>query len=305
MKSRKEFFNELTKLRLSNDIIKGVVLVHSGVKPSAVIMLFESQLPDNQLKLFKELLRDYGLCIAEADYKFILKRDAGKGGWANKGHRIAKADSREGNRPYYIYYYIARSKELADEIRNGKFPDPEGFGQVMGYPGCCRDFYIRYIDLAHGKQGDFTLYSLAETKEDYPYDFYNNYVAQYFGYSLLSHFTCSFNCKESSNLARRYYGALKKYSKGWADMFLYCQKSAIIYTEYKGIFLIKNFELDGNVLRYGDSSWLYSTITNKNLHLLKEANNILINSKNNFSVRKGDRILKTFKGDNVGLMIFG
>jgi len=296
MEVKKEFFDELEKLQLHNDAIKEIILVHGGVKPSTRITLSGSQ-----LKSFQEFSREYGLYITESDHKVIAKGDTGKGGWKNKVLGIVDKNSKEGDPSYYI----ARSKEMVDEAKDAEFLDSNKFGQSLGYPKCCQEFFKQYFILANKKQCDFVLYTLSETKEDYPYDFYNNYASRYFGYSLLSHFPCSFNCKESSNLAKNYYEMLKKYSKKWANTFLYCQKSAIIYTEYRGIFLLKNFELDGNVLRYGDSYWLYSTIINKNLHILNGANNILINSKNNFSARKGERVLKNFRGENVGLMIFG
>ena len=296
MKARKEFFDELKKLQLHNDVMKEIILVHEGVKPLTRIML-----PQSQLKSFQEFLREYGFYIAESGYKVISKRDRGKGGWRNKILRIVSADSREGD----PFYYIAKSEEIAEEAKAAEFLSSDKSGQLLGYPECCQKFFKKYFALANEKQCDFVLYTLSETREDYPYDFYNNNASRYFGYSLLSHFPCSFNCKESSSLAKSYYDMLKKYSKKWADMFIYCQKSAIIYTEYRGVFLLKNFELDGNVLRYGDSYWLYSTIINENLHILNRADNILINSKNNFSARKGERVLKNFKGENVGLMIFG
>ena len=261
------------------------------------------------LKSFQELSRKYGLYIAESDYKVIFKRDMGKGTWENKVLGIVGINSVVGDQ----YCYIAKSREIADEAKAAEFSkDSSKFGQLLGFPKCCQEFHRKYVVSANKKQGDFVLYTLMETKESYPYDFYNNYASRYFGYSLLSHFPCSFNCKESSNLAKSYYDVFKKYSKEWADKFLYYQKSAIIYTECGGVFLLKNFELDelnGNVLRYYNSYGLnsyrlYSTITNNNLNLLKRADNILIGSKNNFSVCKGNRVLKTFKGDDVGLLIF-
>ncbi len=90
-------------------------------------------------------------------------------------------------------------------------------------------------------------------------------------------------------------------------MFPYHQKSAIVYTEYSGVFLIKNFGLEGDVLkflRHSDSYFLSGTIANNNYNLLRKSNNILIDSRNNFSARKGERVLKTFKGENVGLLVF-
>ncbi len=292
----KAFFKGLKKLGLSNDIVKDTVLVHEGVKPASRVALGGSR-----LESFKEFLGGYGLYIAESDYKIVGKKDKGKGSWDNKVLRIVGVDAKEGNQ----HCYIARSLEKADELKNVEFLDPDILGQLLNYPKCCRRFFRKYFAFANRKQGDFILCTLSETQEKYPFDFYNNYAAHYFGYSLLSHFPCSFNCEQSSDIAKSYYLALKKYSVKWADTFLYTQKSAIIYTEYSGIFLLKNFYMDGNILRYSNSSWLYSTITNKNLYLLNEADNILIDSKNRFSARKGDRVLKTFEGENVGLLVFG
>jgi hypothetical protein len=296
MKGRRDFLDDLKKLHLSNDITKELVLVHGGVKPSIRIVC-----PDSDVKSFKELLGEHGLHIAESRFKVISERDRGKGCFSNKARGLVSTDSKEGD----MYYYVARSGARADEARDVEFLDSRKFGRLLGYPDCCREFHMKYFPLANEKQGDLILYTLSETEEEYPYDFYNNYATQYFDYFLLSHFTCSFNCKKSSVLAKRYYAVLRNYSRKWADRFLYYQRSAIIYTEYEGVFLLKGFNLDENVLRFDDSCRLYSTAVNNNMHLLEKGDNISIKSKNNFSIRRGDKVLKTFRGENVGLMVFG
>lgn len=299
MEITKEFFNKLKKFQLHNDVTKEIVLVHSRVKSSTRITFSESLLTTIQ-----KFLGEYGLCMEESGYRIVAKRDRGKGGWKNKTLRVVSPESGEGD----PIYYIAGSNEILNEIGSAEFSgNSSKFGQLLGYPKCCQDFFKKYFRLANEKQCDFVLHTLSETKGDYPYDFHNNYASRYFGYSLLSHFPCSFNCRESSDLAERYYNALKKYSKKWADMFPYHQKSAIVYTEYSGVFLIKNFGLEGDVLkflRHSDSYFLSGTIVNDNSNLLRKSDNILIDSRNNFSARKGERVLKTFKGENVGLLVF-
>jgi hypothetical protein len=128
-------------------------------------------------------------------------------------------------------------------------------------------------------------------------------VSQYFGFSLLSHFPCSFNCKRSAELAKRYFRILQKYSKDWAENFKKYQKSAILFTENTGIFLIEKFNFKNNLLKY-DNSQIESTLKNKIFSSLKEGNNIKIINKNHVMIREDNKVKEELNRENTGMCIF-
>ena len=288
-------FYELKRLGLKNIVMREIIPVYEKTKPASRIFI-----PNNLFNKFEAICNKYNIFIEKGIYKIIGKRDIGKGGWSNKIKRKVSIKSKKGQLPYYI----SRDKNLAKRARNAEFKNNDkDFGNLLGFPSCCQKFYVKYYKKANSKQCDFSLYTLKETKEDYPYNAYNNYVAQYFGFSLLSHFPCSFNCKESAKISKRYYNTLVKYSKRWANSFLYHQKSTIVFTEYRGIFLIKKYKYTCNILYY-NNSLIKATLKNKIYNALKRGDNIRIINKNHFIIQKQNRKLRELKGENVGLMIF-
>src|SRR5262249_36047209 len=115
--------------------------------------------------------------------------------------------------------------------------DDEGFGFLLGIPHCCIEAYKRFQPIAKLKQNDFVPLVLGNTEGSVPYSFWNNYVAQYYGRSLLSFFPCSFNCPAAESIARKTYSILQQCSPQWADSFLAIQRANILYTEYLGLHL--------------------------------------------------------------------
>lgn len=81
-------------------------------------------------------------------------------------------------------------------VINKPFMDHLRFGEVLGYPDCCIDFFKSY-----NKAGISTPYeSYKKTKGKFSY--YCNNILNAFSYSYIHHYTCSFNCKKTIELAK-------------------------------------------------------------------------------------------------------
>ena len=292
---KKRLLRELRKIGLRDIVMKEIILTYENVKPASRISI-----PDNLFPNFKSFCTKYGLFIVKGEYKIVGRRDIGKGGWSNKIKKKVSIKSKQG----IPHYYISKCKKNAENAKIAESKsDNKRFGKKLGFPGCDQKFFEINYKEANSKQCDFSLLTLRNTEGDYPYNAYNNYVAQYFGFSLLSHFPHSFNCEKSAEIAKKYYQILSKYSKSWADKFLQVQRSAILFTEYKGIFLIRKFKYKGRTLSYDPLS-LESTLENKIYVSLSKGNNIQIIDKNHFIIQRDNKGLKELKGENYGLMIF-
>lgn len=290
-----QFFRDLKNIGLNDIVMKEIILVFDKVKPSSRIFI-----SDNKYQSFKLFCDKYGLYVEKGSYRLIADRDIGKGGWGNRAHKTVSTRSKDGALPHYI---STDWKTAKTAMNFDSYEDDQNFAEELGFPVCCQNFYSDNYDESNSRQCDFSLITLRETKGDYPYSAYNNYIAQYFGLSLLSHFLCTFNCKKSEMIAKRYYDVLSKYSKNWADKFLKVQRSAILFTEYRGIFLLNKFNYRDGTLIYNSSS-LKATLKNSIYSFLKKGNRINIIDKNHFIIMDGEKKLKEFKGKNYGLMIF-
>lgn len=293
---RKKFFKALSEFNFLPIAQKDIILTFEGIKPVVRITIREKYEED-----FIKFCRKYELSLVKSEYKTVAKKDIGKGRWRNK---ILKRVSRKSKRGIF-FFYLSKDKQHAERAKIEESAEKTAeFGKSLGFPACDIKFFIEAAEEAEEKQMDFVLFALENTPGSLPYNFWNNNVSQYFGYSLLSHFPHSFNCRKSAMLSRKYYDVLKKYSKKFAGKFVETQKSAIIFTEYRGIFLMKNFILKNNILYYSKNG-INETLKNKIYRNLMKGNNIKINSKNYFEIRLGNKILQRMKGNNYGILVFG
>lgn len=185
--------------------------------------------------------------------------------------------------------------------------DETSLGEDLGIPNCCIDFYDRNREKAFQKQNDFVPLVLENTKGDGPYNFWNNYVSQYFGYSLLSFFPCSFNCKNAANFAQNTYELLNAYLPFHAKKTIHFQKQNLIYTEYKGIHMYENskFIKSKKTINLSNTTF-HSTLKPNALSLNNylEAKDIFIINKNSLKITYKDKSSKFFDSPNISNCIF-
>lgn len=289
--NKKEFFGEIKKLGLDNSATKDILLAHDGVKPSCRVYI-----DDSKLNKSKKLFQKHGLFLASSEFRHSGPAEKGKGGFSDKRKRVPLGHG--GLR----CYYISKTKKISEEAKKHEYmKDHEKFGRILGYPDCCVRFF-RDISMKINRNG-FVSDVMGRTRGKPPYDFRNNFISQYFGFSLLSHFPCSFNCRNSARLAEKYFSVIRSYSKEWAQKFTDYQKSAILFTEDAGIFLLKEFSLEKNILKY-DSLKMRTTLENGISKKLGEGDNIKMVNKNHIMIRKGSFVLKEMKGKNICMCIF-
>src|SRR3989338_3717200 len=245
---------------------------------------------DTELKKIKGFCNENNLCLDVSDFKVIKISDEGKGGYSNIAKRIPADYSSDGL--YHVYISKDENKSKFLKLLENK-NDDKAIGQILGYPKCCIDFFIKNKEKQQKIQNDYILPAL-NSSEGFKFPFYNNYAARYFDVTLLSHFPHSFNCKESMQTAKNNLECIKKYSKELANKFEEMLKSPVLYTENDGIFVFKNYKLNNGVLQFNE---IKSTINNELLISLNKNKKIKIIDKNKIDIN-GEII------DGVGFMLF-
>ncbi|MBI2208204.1 DUF483 domain-containing protein [Candidatus Woesearchaeota archaeon] len=238
----------------------------------------------------KKFCHDQKLFLELSDFKVIKAPDAGKGGYANIVKRLPISHSEDG----LYHLYISRDKNIAKflKILENK-NDDRSVGELLGYPKCCIDFFMKNRERQQKIQNDYILPTL-ENSNGFKFPFYTNYAMRYFDITLLSHFPHDFNCKESIAIAKKNLECIKKFDKTLAGNFENMLRNAILYTENEGVFVFKNYRLENNILEYNE---ILPTEKNELFKLLNQNEKIEIISKN--KIKTGNKIL-----DNAGFMVF-
>lgn len=267
--------------KIFGSVIKALEIIYviEGVKPAARIMV-----KDDEFDNIKNFLKEYKLDIIKSEFK-IKKDDAGD--YSDKGSKIGL------NEKGYYFSYIAKTKDVAKKLKRlERFDNHVELGMALGYPRCCCEFFERNFLSESQNKNDFTLDTLRES-DGYEFPSYNNIAARHFDISLLNHFPCSFNCRESIKIAEKNLGVIKKCSNEWHDIFKGILNSAVLYTE-NGVFLLREFKLENNKLFFNN---IMASTNNELYEKLKKANFIEIIDKNSVLLC-GEKI------KNVGVMVF-
>jgi len=258
--------------------------------------------PDSYNKIIL-LFKEFDIKYVIGNYRYTYKLDIGKGGWSNKFGDETYINDKNAIGDYF--FYIADGIDKAKVARDNEESEKEAeFGETLGIPSCCANFYVDNADRAMKKQNDFVTLVLENTSSNPPYNYWNNYVSQYFGYSLLSFFPCSFDCKKAITVSKKIYNILFDIYPEFASQFLYYHKQNILYTEYRGIYLFENTKYKNGLIIYNDSR-IHSSIKNSSIYKsIMQSNKLAIHKKNYCTFFDENRFIREIKGENVALCLF-
>jgi len=246
-----------------------------------------------QLKMTRQFLDELGLHYYISPNLIFAKRDIGKGGWSNKFDERKNLAPEKGDHLIYISNSL---KKLNSAVKADLNDDEGEFGIDLGIPECCISFYLNNQDKAFKKQNDFVPLVAQNTNGLHSFNFWNNYISQYFDYSFLSFFPCSFNCKEASKKAQRSYNLMHSVLSDEANQILHFQKQPILYSEYRGVFLFDGAEQAENRIDL-EKCVIHSTLkkNSKTLDFIRSVKTITVHSKEKiqFTLSNGkDKIIK-------------
>jgi hypothetical protein len=230
-------------------------LLTYGVKPAALLHGDEQTLTN-----LLHWCQQHGLTALLSPDEWEPVQDEGKGGYSNLTGARSRACAGSGAERSLV---VAQDPDHAMLAWLSLLFGWDTFlGNLLGYPSCCTHaFAERWPLAAQQHQGDPTVLSLNASK-GWPFDSRVNIAARYFGFELIQHFPCRFDCEHSRKLASNYFTALQYFEPETALVLEYYLHSAIIYSEYEGISLITDVqcEVEGNTLRvsYDNSRCLHS-----------------------------------------------
>ena len=243
-----------------------------------------------ELKNIKNFCNDNNLNLEISDFKVIKITDEGKGGYANIVKKVSINYPEQGL--YHIYISKDKNKTKFLKLLENK-NDDKAIGELLGYPKCCVDFFIKNKEKQQKIQNDYILPAL-NNSDGFKFPFYTNYAIRYFDITLLSHFPHNFHCEQSIKIAKTNFGIIKKYSNDLSNKFENMLKNPVLYTENNGVFLFKNHRLKDNILEFNN---IISTINNELYDKLNQNKKIEIIDKNKIKI--GNNVL-----ENVGFMLF-
>lgn len=250
------------------------------------------------LKLLDELRLPYQL-VQELVF---AKRDIGKGGWSNKFHDDQNIPSHKGDH----LIYLGKTSEAVSRAMKADFYGEEGeFGNNLGIPSCCIDFYLTHQEIAFQRQNDFVPLVFKNTTTLHSFDFWNNYVSQYFGYSLLSFFPCSFNCGHAANLAKNTYDLIHSIVPEQAKKILHFQMQPILYTEYRGVYLFEGAESEEGKTFIRDCT-IHSTLNHESRthQLISRSKEIQVAGKSKINIISKNEDLRVINNSNWVMCTF-
>jgi hypothetical protein len=279
--------------RFDDNLVREVLLAAADVKIS------RATLSDGKIALLREVAERHGFQVVTSEQRWILRADRGKGGWANRAERLAEPSEAGA----VSNVYVASDTTLAE---TGRLLDEAGeddlFGALLGIPACCREAFDTFKPLAAQKQYDFVPHVLENTSGAIPYDWRLNYLAQYFGCSLLSFFPCSFRCSLAAAVAEGTLSMLSHCDPTWAKRFVELQRTNVLYTENCGLHLFRARLCDG-LIAYEQQD-LQSSETTELADLLREGDRLEIGGKHAVHVYRGGKRIRELKGEDICMCAF-
>lgn len=174
---------------------------------------------DSQISTVIEFCNKNNLYAEISPYKILLQD---RSFYSNKGKKIPRDDPRKGM--YFVYISKNENKSVsaeAFEMSN----DHRSLGLILGYPKCCINFYMEYLNTVTDK--DFLRATVKESKS-YRYPFYTNIARRGSDLTLLNHFPCSFDCQKSIDIGKANYKFIKQHLPKTAELLLKSLKGRIL-----------------------------------------------------------------------------
>ncbi len=256
-----------------------VLFVIEGLKPASRQIIHEDEI-DNVKQFCKANNLEYSVSDFKAvDTLLVVPEYPAKG-------------------DYFVY--IAKNYE---DARAAKFYEAvkanDKLGEKLGYPGCCRIFYDENYNKAVRIGDEYSIFSIENST--YPMSFLTNNMLRFFGISLIGHFPCSYNCRETIIQAEERLDCVRKYNPALADLIKEELSGIVISHVGTGIHALKGCSIAGNEVSYSD---VLLTSPNRLHDTLKICNKIKLLGKHHVQLCQDSHIVDELKGEHVGVAVF-
>lgn len=295
--SAEELFSSLIT-KVPFQALREIMLALHGKKVARL------SLPEAKVGEFVECLESAALVVGLHDRKQILSEDMGKGGWVSGyGLEVPLEFPHDG----YILLYTGKDAQKVMAAKRAEHSNNfDRFGQLLGYPDCCIEFYKRALPAAEMEQGDFLLQLLdaSVSRGTLPlFSGWANIAAQYFGYGLISFYPCTLFCAKAQSQAREAYEIIGIYDPALAQKAYEKALTAVLYTEYEGIYAFPGASRQGNQLYYNGAN-VECTLNGVLADIITRGNNLKIHSAHCAEIYSDNQSLGVLRGSHLGMFIF-
>lgn len=196
-------------------------LLAAGAKPLALIHGDEQS-----LAALGSWARSRGYFAVLGPHEFLPRDDSHKGGYSNSMEQVGSA--RPGSGAWRGLLVAADEQTVLMAWLCQLFDWETLLGRLLGYPDCCCDaFARRWPTACMHHEGDVGITLLAESKPEAGssagirhLDWTVNIFARYFGWEIIQHFPCSWDCGATAAMARRYFSVLSRYWPGEGEVLM-------------------------------------------------------------------------------------
>lgn len=190
-----------------------------------------------QLPVVQRWCRERRLAVELSAYaveEFICPE--GKGHWSNMGRRS------ELSRGVRFCYLSERAEDAraAREAEAGEDFSPMVMARLLRIPACCAEFFVEHKDRAVERYADdYALLTTGATVGAGPHPWEVNYLAQYFGFSLIHHYPCRWSCPATLARARDSLALVGAVSAQWAATFAREVPGVVVFENLLAVHLIQ------------------------------------------------------------------
>ncbi|MFF0087081.1 hypothetical protein ACFYR1_46615 [Streptomyces canus] len=209
---------------------------------------------------------DRGLRSLLSDFDVVESgKPENKGYWINTGRRVPA-----GNGLCFVYLGNRPSDVRAAYASDASGEDAGLLADLFRIPECCLRFYEANAERAREEfDNDYAVITTEATTGTGPYPWFNNYLGQYFGHSLIHHFPCRWDCKASQRRALHSLELITEVSTSWARLAEEKCRGTVWFSPREGVHMIQ-----GRLLSRGDdyrADEVVSTVYNDMTYALKRA----------------------------------
>ncbi len=210
----------------------------------------------------------------------------------------------------WLKVFISRSQKLIDEAKrvnwytliidddiiNDPPLDNFRFGENLGFPQCCIDFYsfhnFKFSKEKTGFNTPIEIYKNTKGK----FSIYCNNIIMGHWYFLIRHHPCSFNCKNTVAYAKTLHKAIREEDRVYADKITQHLKYPLLVYGEKNAFVFDG-KLSGKKIKYKDTHFCGAGRDKYKEEVFKEGNEIKITNYEVSIYKDGDFVTGIEKKD--------
>lgn len=221
-------------------------------------------------------------------------------GWSSCLEWVESGQAAQDRLDRFIYFGTDLASVTAARDAD-ELGDHERFGELLGYPACCRDFFTAHWPAVAGVSCDLLPKSCARTAGNS--DSRTNIATQYFGWSPISFFPCSFRCCAAASVGQRAIELSDCVDPiGLGRRLRWYMSCSVFYSADHGVFLLPEASLRDGVLTF-DRKRVEGRGRADVLKAIRRSSRLVVESTSSVRV-ESELAPLVFEGTQVAICVF-